>query len=85
MHTRRGCTRAVLVGPQRVLRLNFLNAAVARAQVKRNRSILHELRYRDLGRRCLWANRLDARDACRGLEWDTASAHSAASDAGTHG
>src|SRR3984893_18605869 len=59
------CTRAVLVGHNAFFDLNFLNAAVARAQVKRNP-------FHPFSRRATLA---------AVLEWDTASAHSAAYDA----
>ena len=58
------CTRAVLVGHNAFFDLNFLNAAVARTQVKRNPvPSLLELRHRHPGRRRLRPDRADARDS----------------------
>src|SRR5258705_4342565 len=77
-----GCKRAVLVGHNAFFDLQFLNAAVARADVKRNpfhpfssfdTATLAGVAY---GQTVLMRATLAA-----GLEWDTASAHSAAYDA----
>src|SRR6201999_973654 len=61
------CTRAVLVGHNASFDLGFLNAAVARTGIKRNP--FHPF------------SSFDTATLAAGLEWDTASAHSAAYDA----
>ena len=76
------CTRAVLVGHNSFFDLNFLNAAVARTQIKRNP--FHPFTSFDtatlagvaFGQTVLMRATLAA-----GLDWDTGSAHSAAYDA----
>src|SRR5882757_9627269 len=76
------CTRAVLVGHNASFDLNFLNAAVARAQVKRNP--FHPFSSFDtatLGGVAFGQTVLMRATLAAGLEWDTASAHSAAYDA----
>jgi len=76
------CTRAVLVGHNASFDLNFLNAAVARAQVKRNP--FHPFSCFDtatLGGVAFGQTVLMRATLAAGLEWDTASAHSAAYDA----
>jgi ribonuclease T len=76
------CTRAVLVGHNAFFDLNFLNAAVARAQVKRNP--FHPFSSFDtatLGGVAFGQTVLMRATLAAGLEWDTASAHSAAYDA----
>ncbi len=76
------CTRAVLVGHNAFFDLNFLNAAVARTQVKRNP--FHPFSSFDtatLGGVAFGQTVLMRATLAAGLEWDTASAHSAAYDA----
>src|SRR3979409_2374905 len=76
------CTRAVLVGHNASFDLNFLNAAVARTQVKRNP--FHPFSCFDtatLGGVAFGQTVLMRATLAGGLEWDTASAHSAAYDA----
>ena len=76
------CTRAVLVGHNASFDLNFLNAAVARTQVKRNP--FHPFSCFDtatLGGVAFGQTVLMRATLAAGLEWDTASAHSAAYDA----
>jgi ribonuclease T len=76
------CTRAVLVGHNAFFDLNFLNAAVARTQIKRNP--FHPFTSFDtatLGGVALGQTVLMRATLAAGLEWDTASAHSAAYDA----
>jgi ribonuclease T len=76
------CTRAVLVGHNAFFDLNFLNAAVARAQVKRNP--FHPFSSFDtatLGGVAFGQTVLMRATLAAGLEWDTSSAHSAAYDA----
>jgi ribonuclease T len=76
------CTRAVLVGHNSFFDLNFLNAAVARTQVKRNP--FHPFSSFDtatLGGVAFGQTVLMRATLAAGLEWDTASAHSAAYDA----
>lgn len=77
-----GCTRAVLVGHNAFFDLNFLNAAVARADVKRNP--FHPFSSFDTATLAgvAYGQTVLARAVqCAGLEWDPASAHSAAYDA----
>jgi ribonuclease T len=76
------CTRAVLVGHNASFDLNFLNAAVARTQVKRNP--FHPFSSFDtatLGGVAFGQTVLMRATLAAGLEWDTSSAHSAAYDA----
>ncbi len=76
------CTRAVLVGHNSFFDLNFLNAAVARTQVKRNP--FHPFSSFDtatLGGVAFGQTVLMRATLAAGLDWDTASAHSAAYDA----
>ncbi len=76
------CTRAVLVGHNAFFDLNFLNAAVARTQVKRNP--FHPFSSFDtatLGGVAFGQTVLMRATLAAGQEWDTASAHSAAYDA----
>lgn len=76
------CTRAVLVGHNAFFDLNFLNAAVARTQIKRNP--FHPFSSFDtatLGGVAYGQTVLMRATLAAGLEWDTASAHSAAYDA----
>jgi ribonuclease T len=76
------CTRAVLVGHNAFFDLNFLNAAVARTQIKRNP--FHPFTSFDtatLGGVAFGQTVLMRATLASGLEWDTASAHSAAYDA----
>ena len=76
------CTRAVLVGHNSFFDLNFLNAAVARTQIKRNP--FHPFTSFDtatLGGVALGQTVLMRATLASGLDWDTASAHSAAYDA----
>lgn len=77
-----GCTRAVLVGHNANFDLSFLNAAVNRAQVKRNP--FHPFSCFDTATlagvafgQTVLARAIDA----AGIEWDSKSAHSAAYDA----
>lgn len=76
------CTRAVLVGHNASFDLNFLNAAVLRTQLKRNP--FHPFSCFDtatLGGVAFGQTVLMRATLAAGLEWDTASAHSAAYDA----
>jgi len=76
------CTRAVLVGHNSFFDLNFLNAAVLRTQIKRNP--FHPFTSFDtatLGGVAFGQTVLMRATLAAGLEWDTASAHSAAYDA----
>ncbi len=76
------CTRAVLVGHNAFFDLNFLNAAVARTQIKRNP--FHPFSSFDtatLGGVAFGQTVLMRATLAAGLEWDTGSAHSAAYDA----
>jgi ribonuclease T len=76
------CTRAVLVGHNAFFDLNFLNAAVARTQMKRNP--FHPFSCFDtatLGGVAFGQTVLMRATLAAGLEWDTSSAHSAAYDA----
>jgi ribonuclease T len=76
------CTRAVLVGHNSFFDLNFLNAAVARTQIKRNP--FHPFSSFDtatLGGVAFGQTVLMRATLAAGLEWDTGSAHSAAYDA----
>ncbi len=76
------CTRAVLVGHNSFFDLNFLNAAVARTQIKRNP--FHPFTSFDtatLGGVAFGQTVLMRATLAAGLEWDSGSAHSAAYDA----
>jgi ribonuclease T len=76
------CTRAVLVGHNAFFDLNFLNAAVARTGIKRNP--FHPFTSFDtatLGGVAYGQTVLMRATLASGLEWDTASAHSASYDA----
>ncbi|HUI62325.1 MAG TPA: ribonuclease T [Steroidobacteraceae bacterium] len=77
-----GCRRAILVGHNAAFDLGFLNAAVARAEVKRNP--FHPFSCFDtatLAGAALGQTVLAKALAVAGLEWDAGSAHSAAYDA----
>ena len=77
-----GCSRAILVGHNAFFDLNFLNAALERCQLKRNP--FHPFSSFDtstLGGVALGQTVLARATMAAGLEWDTASAHSAAYDA----
>jgi len=77
-----GCRRAILVGHNAAFDLSFLNAAVARAEVKRNP--FHPFSCFDtatLAGAALGQTVLAKALAVAGLEWDAASAHSARYDA----
>ncbi|HMK85356.1 MAG TPA: ribonuclease T [Steroidobacteraceae bacterium] len=76
------CTRAILVGHNAFFDLAFLNAAVARAQIKRNP--FHPFSSFDtatLGGVAFGQTVLKRATLAAGLEWDASSAHSAAYDA----
>ena len=76
------CTRAVLVGHNSFFDLNFLNAAVARTQIKRNP--FHPFSSFDtatLGGVAFGQTVLMRAALAAGFEWDSASAHSAGYDA----
>jgi ribonuclease T len=77
-----GCRRAILVGHNAAFDLGFLNAAVTRADVKRNP--FHPFSSFDtatLGGAALGQTVLAKAVTVAGLEWDAGSAHSAAYDA----
>lgn len=77
-----GCRRAILVGHNAFFDLNFLNAAVARTEIKRNP--FHPFSSFDtatLAGVAFGQTVLARALAVAGLEWDPASAHSAAYDA----
>ncbi len=77
-----GCRRAILVGHNAFFDLNFLNAAVARTEIKRNP--FHPFSSFDtvtLAGAALGQTVLARALAAAGLEWDQTSAHSAAYDA----
>jgi ribonuclease T len=77
-----GCTRAVLVGHNASFDLGFLNAAVARADIKRNP--FHPFSSFDtatLGGVALGQTVLSRAVTAAGLHWDPAGAHSAIYDA----
>lgn len=77
-----GCRRAILVGHNAAFDLGFLNAAVARTDVKRNP--FHPFTCFDtatLAGVALGQTVLAKAVAVAGLEWDSSSAHSAAYDA----
>lgn len=76
------CTRAVLVGHNASFDLGFLNAAVARADIKRNP--FHPFSSFDtatLGGVALGQTVLSRAVVAAGLQWDPAGAHSAIYDA----
>jgi ribonuclease T len=76
------CTRAVLVGHNSFFDLSFINAVVARNQMKRNP--FHPFSSFDtatLGGVAFGQTVLMRATLAAGLEWDTSSAHSAAYDA----
>ena len=77
-----GCTRAVLVGHNASFDLGFLNAAVARADIKRNP--FHPFSCFDtatLGGVALGQTVLSRAVTAAGLSWDSSEAHSAIYDA----
>ncbi|HUE48893.1 MAG TPA: ribonuclease T [Steroidobacteraceae bacterium] len=77
-----GCRRAILVGHNAAFDLSFLNAAVARAQVKRNP--FHPFSSFDtatLAGAALGQTVLAKALTVAGLEWDPGSAHNARYDA----
>jgi ribonuclease T len=77
-----GCRRAILVGHNAAFDLGFLNAAVARAEVKRNP--FHPFSCFDtatLAGAALGQTVLAKAATVAGLEWDADSAHSARYDA----
>jgi ribonuclease T len=77
-----GCRRAILVGHNAAFDLGFLNAAVARAQVKRNP--FHPFSCFDtatLAGAALGQTVLAKAVTVAGLEWDAGSAHNARYDA----
>ncbi|HET7757605.1 MAG TPA: ribonuclease T, partial [Steroidobacteraceae bacterium] len=77
-----GCRRAILVGHNAAFDLAFLNAAVARAEVKRNP--FHPFSCFDtatLAGAALGQTVLGKALTVAGLEWDAGSAHSARYDA----
>lgn len=77
-----GCRRAILVGHNAFFDLNFLNAAVARTEIKRNP--FHPFSSFDtvtLAGVAFGQTVLARALAVAGLEWDPSSAHSAAYDA----
>ncbi|HEY3785009.1 MAG TPA: ribonuclease T [Steroidobacteraceae bacterium] len=77
-----GCRRAILVGHNAAFDLGFLNAAVKRADVKRNP--FHPFSCFDtatLAGAALGQTVLAKALAVAGLEWDPSSAHSASYDA----
>ncbi|HVC02109.1 MAG TPA: ribonuclease T [Steroidobacteraceae bacterium] len=76
------CTRAVLVGHNAFFDLNFLNAAVARTQIKRNP--FHPFSSFDtatLGGVAFGQTVLMRATLAAGFDWDSAAAHSAGYDA----
>ena len=78
----RECTRAVLVGHNASFDLNFLNAAIARTDIKRNP--FHPFSSFDtatLGGVALGQTVLSRAVTAAGLAWDPAGAHSAIYDA----
>ena len=76
------CTRAILVGHNAPFDLNFLNAAVARTNIKRNP--FHPFSTFDtvsLGGLAYGQTVLAKAAAAAGIEWDSQAAHSAVYDA----
>jgi len=76
-----GCTRAILVGHNAAFDLSFLNAAVARAGIRRNP--FHPFSYFDtvtLGALAFGQTVLARAARAAGLDWDTSEAHSAVYD-----
>lgn len=79
---RHGCKRAILVGHNASFDLGFLNAAVTRADIKRNP--FHPFSSFDtvtLAGAALGQTVLAKATLAIGLEWDSAAAHAAAYDA----
>lgn len=79
---RNGCKRAILVGHNASFDLGFVNAAVARVQIKRNP--FHPFSSFDtvtLAGAALGQTVLAKASLALGLEWDNAAAHAAAYDA----
>lgn len=79
---RHGCKRAILVGHNASFDLGFLNAAVTRAQIKRNP--FHPFSSFDtvtLAGAALGQTVLAKASLALGLTWDNAAAHAAAYDA----
>jgi ribonuclease T len=79
---RHGCKRAILVGHNASFDLGFLNAAVARADIKRNP--FHPFSSFDtvtLAGAALGQTVLAKATMASGLEWDSSAAHAAAYDA----
>ncbi|MDX1405522.1 MAG: ribonuclease T [Woeseiaceae bacterium] len=77
-----GCSRAILVGHNASFDLGFLNEAVARSEIKRNP--FHPFSCFDTVTLCgvAFGQTVLSRAAqAAGMEWDEASAHSAAYDA----
>jgi len=77
-----GCTRAILVGHNAAFDLAFLNAAVARTDIKRNP--FHPFSTFDtvtLGGVAFGQTVLSRAAAAAGIQWDSAAAHSAIYDA----
>ena len=77
-----GCRRAILVGHNAFFDLNFLNAAVARTEIKRNP--FHPFSSMDtvaLAGAMFGQTVLARALAVAGMEWDSSQAHSAAYDA----
>lgn len=77
-----GCNRAILVGHNAFFDLNFLNAAVARNQIKRNP--FHPFSSLDtvtIGALTVGQTVLARAIAAAGMDWDTREAHSAIYDA----
>lgn len=77
-----GCTRAVLVGHNAAFDLGFLNAAIARAAIKRNP--FHPFSCFDTATLCgvAYGQTVLARAVkAAGMSWDESQAHSAAYDA----
>lgn len=76
-----GCTRAILVGHNATLDLNFLNAAVERAGIRRNP--FHPFSFFDtvtLGALAYGQTVLARASREAGLDWDPSEAHSAVYD-----
>jgi ribonuclease T len=77
-----GCTRAVLVGHNSFFDLNFLNAAVARTQIKRNPfRPFSSFDTATLGGVAFGQTVLMRATLASGQDWDSDEAHSAAYDA----